>query len=931
MPEPTPWFRVRGGEPVLVRIAGLSLETLDAFASELCAGIAERARLQGRLDAARAGLADRLHAAVPGAEPELRRFLLAVRRDCHNGRPLHPRAGDARWPALRAAAGEVAELAAALDREAAELDARFEADYAAEMERQRLALRAPLDDAGFVRGLALASPDLLDAVRAMRALPPCTSGRREQKAEQSLLRYVTRAAGKVSPFSTFTQIGIGTLRRGGRGHGMRLRGAPWRPRSLVRVKRYLLHRLADLLCRHAPFRDGLRVALNDSLTETEPGRYLDLRPHRWVPDAETGLPRYQRDALGALSLRAPLVERLAGLLAGDGLSFGALVQTLAAERPESDPAAVLGQVERLVDAGVLVLRMPWPVHEPHLETRILAHLRTLAPDPALKPAVACLERLVALEEGFAGAADPAPAVRELHRAVAALGPASAVAGGLDPAAVPAPRPGVSNLYEDVFLHPGGGRPARRGIADIPAGAALEAAVNGDLLARLSVLFEHRHDFLHTLEDVARERWPGRAEVGVLEVFQAVQGMWNEYLKVHLSHWKDWNRGVTTWNPRGLPALAALHEGRARVTAGLDGLGRMEEGERRIDPAELRALLELAPPEFTDARAWGAMMLLQPAAEDGSRWVLNRLREGSGRYGSRFTAAMDDESARAYTAHMAARSTWRVEGGPVRLLDMYSVHGDTLNVHLPQTEAVFTLPGDDAELAGGRRVRMGDLRVAFGAADGVPRLLGRDGERYLPVNLGLGFEAYLPTLVKFLCAFGPSELSTVFPPRRLLPHGAVTHIPRTVVGNLVLHRRAWEVPPELLRALLDAPGAAAFAAVNRARMEWGIPDRVFVADLQPHPIFHRLQKPQYLDFTSPLMLPLLRHALDETGNVPLRITELLPTPAMCPRDADGRARAVEVLLDTLTLRPPLAADAAPRVRARSGRARPALSGGHLTPP
>jgi hypothetical protein len=929
MPEPSPWFRARGGEPLLVRIAGLPLDTLDAFGSRLCAGIAERAALQARLDAARAELADRLHAAVPGAEPELRRFLLAVRRDCHNERPLHPRAGDGRWPALRAAAGEAGDAAVALDGEARAWDARFEADYAAELERQRLALRAPLEDAEFVRGLALASPDLLDAVRALRALPPAASGRREHKAEQALLRYVTRAAGKVSPFSTFTQIGIGTLRRGGR--GIRLRGAPWRPRSLVRVKRFLLHRLSDLLCRHAAFRDGLRVALNDSLAETEPGRFHYLRPHRWVPSPETGTLRYQRDALGAVSLRGALVERLARLLSGDGLTYGALVGTLAAERPEADPEAVRGQVDRLLDAGVLLLRMPWPVHEVHLETRILRHLRTLAPDAALEAVRECLERLVALEEGFADAADPASTVRELHRVVAALGPASAAAGGLDAAAVPAPRPGVSSLYEDVFLHAGDGRPARDGIADVPAGAAREAAANGELLARLSVLFEHRHDFLHTLEDVARERWPGRTQVGVLEVFQAVQPLWNEYLKVHLSHWKDWNRGVTTWNPRGLPALAALHEGRARVTAGLEGLGRMEEGENRIDPAELRALLSLAPPEFTDARGWGAMMLLQPAAADGSRWMLNRLREGTGRYGSRFTAAMDAESARAYTAHMADRGTWRLESGRVQLLDVYSVHGDTLNVHHPQTAAVFTLPGDDADIAPARRVRLGDLRVSFGAADGVPRLTGPGGVRYLAINLGLGFEAYLPTLAKFLCAFGPSELSTVYPPRRVLPEGPLTVIARTVLGNMVLHRRAWNIPVDLLRGLMDASDAHAFAAVNRARMDWGIPDRVYIADVQPHPVLQRVQKPQYLDFTSPLLLPVLRDSVSRAPDETLRVSEMLPTPAMCPRGPDGRPRAVEVLLDTLALRPPLAAAASPRARALSGRTLPALSAGHLTPP
>lgn len=896
------------GAPLVGRMAGLSLETLDAFATGLCGRVAEGARLQGELAGARAALADRLHAAVPAAGPELRRVLLAVRRDCHNGRSLRRHRQSDAWAQVQAVAGDAADRAASLEDRAAEAEAAFRADFAREEDRQRTALAGPLRDPAFLRGLALASPDLWAASRAIAAAPGRPRGRREARAQAALLRYVARAAAKVSPFSTFTTLAVGTLRRGA---GLRLRGAEWPARSLVRLKRYRLQQWTDALTAYRGFRERLDVALNDSAVETEPGRLLFVRPGRWIADAERGSLRYRPDALVRTALQGT-VARAAALLADGPIPFAALAAGLA-QSAESE-AGVRAELDRLLDLGLLLPVLPWPVHEGHLEARMAVELRALA-DPRLDPFAARLERLVALEDGYADAGDPAAVLREIHGLIDASWEAVAPLAGVDPEKVAYRGERAYDLYEDVMRVPPAPASGSAPAFALSREAAEDALRAGRLLVRLSALFDHGHELRATLADAAAERWPGRTEVPALELFHAAQPLWQAYLAFRAEGWRT-NDRRRTWNPRDLPALERLREHRAAVLDALPGCALPEDGGQRIREEALRALLDTVPAIYTAEDGRGACLLLQPASRDGSLWRLNALSEGTGRMGSRCTPVMDDAVRGRYTAHLAARGWATVDGERARLMDVQCVQGDTLNVHAPQAPAVLALPGDEVRAAPGRRMRVRDLRVCFEGPDRRPVLRGPKGIRLLPVHLGLAFEAFMPPLTRFLCAFGPGDLRTLLPPRAPRTEGDVVVTGRTVLGSLVLHRAAWRVPTApLAQALAAADDAEAFAAANRLRMAWGVPDRVFVTEARAAGPQGTTYKPQYLDWTSPLFLPLLREAVSAAGER-TAMEEMLPDAAMCPRDAAGRRWAVEVVLDSVALD-------APR-RRRRARAAAAMS-------
>ncbi|HEX2095303.1 MAG TPA: hypothetical protein VHG28_23100 [Longimicrobiaceae bacterium] len=917
--------RDSGAAPVIVRIAGLPVDAVDDLATELCAELSALADLEARLQEARAGMVDRLFAAVPDAEPELRSLLLAAKRDCHNGRPLARHTRTPEWERLRSRIGPVADRVVALEQQLAEWSAAFHDSFARERERQRRRLVERSRDRAFFRGLALASTDLADAVRRLQSTDPRAYDRRDERAMLALLRYVSRAAVKISPFSTLTPIALGTLRNDLGPVGLRLRPGPWHGRSLLRLKRYLLHQHVEMLCRYPAFRDRLPVVLNDSIVEIAPERFLFLRPSRWEPDPEEGVLRYRHEALVRGDFRGPVVSRLSEVLGEGRPTYRELVDSLAEDLAGDTGAGdVQQQIDGMLDVGFLCLALPWPVHEGHLEKRMLRHLRSLPPDPGLDAFAARLEHLVALEDGYHEAADPVRSLREMQGLIDELWQTAARLGGLDPQRIRRGGTATYNLYEDVLIRAKDDAPPSE-ILHVSRPAVEAALRNTELLVRLTSLFDHGHEFRRTFAAFAADRWPDRREMGALELFQGARTLWKDYARFYADWWK--NRSLeATWNPLDLPEVEALRARRAEVLEGLPGCLLHDGTEQRVDAEKLRELIERVPAPYTDAAAWGACLLLLPASTDGSLWMLNRVKEGTGRYGSRYTPAMDREVRRWYTDYLIARGAFTVDGERAELLDVQCVQGDTLNVHAPQTPSVLTLPGDEADVPVHRRVSLGDLRICFDGAERQPVVRGPDGQRYLPVHLGMAFGCYMPQLLRFLCAFGPNEMGGVFPGQPKRREGQLVVADRTVLGNLVLRRRTWWVPA---RALAEAAGdpddAQAFVRINRLRAAWGVPDRVFFDEPLPDFFFGTVYKPQYLDFTSPLFLPLLRSALEECGDS-LTLVEMLPTSEMCPPDDAGRRRVVEVMVDSLVLRSAHPHADFLELGARAGRDPAAIVGG-----
>ena len=82
---------------------------------------------------------------------------------------------------------------------------------------------------------------------------------------------------------------------------------------------------------------------------------------------------------------------------------------------------------------------------------------------------------------------------------------------------------------------------------------------------------------------------------------------------------------------------------------------------------------------------------------------------------------------------------------------------------------------------------------------------------------------------------------------------------------------------------------------------GLPGQVFVSEKMPLKFLGgEIRKPQYLNFSSPLFLPIIRSIM-KAGLPRLWFEEMLPLPENYPKDAAGRQGATEIQLDTLALR------------------------------
>lgn len=132
---------------------------------------------------------------------------------------------------------------------------RYEAAYAAAIERQRAALwSATAGDPAFRRALALSNPALL------RALPaaPGPRNKRQRHLETSLYRYLARAVARAEPNGLWAGVALCRL-------GDRERALPAAPGYFVAPDLAPLQALVRALAERPEYREGARYKLNPTL------------------------------------------------------------------------------------------------------------------------------------------------------------------------------------------------------------------------------------------------------------------------------------------------------------------------------------------------------------------------------------------------------------------------------------------------------------------------------------------------------------------------------------------------------------------------------------------------------------------------------------------------------------------------------------------
>jgi hypothetical protein len=831
---------------------------------------------------------------IQSAPVNQRRLLLALKRDCFNARDLARYHGHQQWEwAAASVKSQLAQLHL-LTGHLATAKAEFGAAYDEERLREIRHLLSFLGDQKFLRGVALSSSELAEQLPRLLSKQPEAYGRREERLAASFLRYVSRSALKLSPFSSLTGIGVGWITRTDGQKALHLTPQElWQERSKVRVQRYRVEQLLSLLIQVPLFRARLRIAVNDTVETVAADRYRILRGSFWHLDPEAPRLREARPALVTVRLRGPLIRWVLDNASAPTRTYQDLLAELEEVLP-SEPSQTRETVDKLLDIGFLCFTWPWGTADSHPEKRLLELLESLSGDETLTALARSLCRLLVLEETLGGTDSPSRLVAELRNLVREMLRTAAPLAKLDPRI--ADDEDERLLHEDLVFQ--SDRPGRE-IALLSQCQAREILDNLLPFSRLSNVESLRFDFLHSLAAFAGERWPGQGEVPFLDLFEAAYSLFEAFVKHDVGERVQKASPSTSFNPFQLDRIEWLGQARQRLVAGLPGCVVAEKEEARLDREALVRLLEAIPSPYSNPQDFCAF--LQPLNDAGTDWALNLLAEGAGRLSSRYTTTMDPSMQESFTGHFLRHSSWIEEGQEVELVDLFCNAGHSANVHLPFTQRVFEIPGASAGLPPDRCLRLRDLRVRFFGPHRPPELVDREHRRIMPVHLGVVGRAHMPSLVKFLALFGPGEFRYRRPTLRPVKSNGVVIFARHRAGNIVYRRKTWIFEAAPLRAALAGlTGSAAFRLLDRWRSDLEIPKQAFLAEpivIAPHPY----TKPQYVDFTSPLLTEIFRSAIRK--EVPrLQLAEALPVPEKQVLMEGGQRRALEFQLESIGQQP-----------------------------
>lgn len=875
--------------PLIARVAGLSGDTLRPFASALAADCKRFVRLQEKLEEARQSLIQHLHEAIGEAPPTRRRLMLSIRRAATRDHTLRRYAGkvqEAKLPAEAAAKfDEVIELQQQMRqwrrefKESFENQRKLESHHLIEISRNHR----------FLRGLAHGSVVLTENLPRLTRKPLDAHGRRERRLLDSLYRYVTRAAGKLSPLSTLTAIGLGVASTDI--PEFRLLGSqPWCERTLICLRRYFLDQCCDLLTHSPPFRDNLVVLPNETTERLEGDIFRLLRPGRWQFNEEAAVMKFQRPALVKLRLRGPLVEWL--LESGAvGRSYRQLIDEAVRCCPADPESETQHAVDKLIKIGFLRFVWPWTADEFHLERCLLSYVESLAPD--LEEVAEVLRRLIAVLDGYAESRSPSRDAAQIKRGVRHLRQAAARATGVDWQIKD--DPAERYFQEDVVLAPPSDTPVRGEIVQMPLLEVQRILESITPLVRLCNLATLRFDFLHTLSAFASSEWPGREEIGFLDAFESAHELFQDYVRFEVARRSAPSLAATCFNPLELPVLEELRWWREQTFKKLSDYIEREGEHFRVRDRELNALLDEVPEPYAETRDFSAFV--QPAGRDSHQWVLNTCFEGAGRMGSRYTGAMDQRMRDVWTSHFTRHAIFWQDDERHELVDLFCPAGNTMNVHVAQTPRAIEISSLSTTPPDWPCLPLRDLRLRCPGAGQPPYVVDRDGNRLLPVHVGGLVFRYMPHLLKFLTMFGLGEFQFFFPPRPGRFEGEIRILDRLIIGDVICLRKHWIFDPrplcDELRGLTDAD---AFVAIDRWRRSVAIDEQVFLIEPLGLESKRPQRKPQYIDFRSPFSVALFRSVVSLDGPK-LHLTEALPCPEAFPLDQAEVPWAVELQLDS----------------------------------
>ena len=822
---------------ILMRYAGMPLSVLHtATIQDIAARLQETATSAQQLQTQKELVCALLYTAInQSTDDKERRQLLQLKRDIFNDKQ------PVKLPAIVPQAVEVyLQQLADRHKEAAQWRRDFEEQHLA----ARQELQAYAQQEALRKGILLSSPVLYEQLDSFSFADSRQFKSRELKNEYSLIRYISRMAAKTSPFSTFTYTGLGQI------------GTPQalatkrEVHSSIRLHNGLFSYIRLLMIHHPVLNEIVTLRLNVTATIIQEElqflvNYFNVEAFQRLPARNLPLWLYHQ-----LQDREVIV------------TLGALTDQLSGQIADTDRSAIKAFLLKLVCNGLLEPGIGCAGIDPDWDRQLQQFLTPHADKPVVASLLTMLSGLQHTKTAYAIAGgdkrllllqETAAMLEDLFRVL------QEEAGLSDDMPV---KEGVFELfrfqarrflpqdifYEDAFTE-------NAAVLSETTFTAFTKEINllCTLLAPLDALQEER---------TYMQRFFVQYYGAIREV--PVTQFYHDYY-LHEKKQSAHQQTKKKIKEIGLPDTLQLITDR--------------------DTVHITPTIEVIP----DNNSAGAFVQFY---KDGShtKGVINALLPGMGKVAGRFLHLLDPS----ITADFR---TWNKNLYPEHLLlELNDGSAFNANIHPPLLAYEVCMPGGNNSYPADARVSLQDLVVKYDG-DTESLLLVHTGQNKPVYAFDLSLESFYNRshFYRLLAHFNTVQRvrlralivaldrkhATVYP-----PDDCIQVKPRiTFGGQVVLRRKGWLIKTAFIPLCgNDESPADYFKRLHTWRIENGLPEQCFlflksaympVENEQKSQLQRDDYKPQYMDFSHPLLLSLFRKVLSRAGGW-CYLEEMLPS-------------------------------------------------------